>query len=111
MQIRFDNGAILQIEASFCAHIEKDVWNFSLMGTKGGANWDPPGIFKDRYDTMVNEKPNFLPNTDFGKLFVFKLQNWVNGRRFPLAGVGDRRGRPMAPTSSTFARQPAHPRG
>ena len=78
-QIRFENGAILQIEASFCAHIEKDVWNFSLMGTKGGANWDPPGIFKDRYDTMVNEKPNFLPNTDFGKLFVFKLQNWVNG--------------------------------
>ena len=49
------------------------------MGTKGGANWDPPGIFKDRYDTMINEKPNFLPNTDFGKLFVLKLQNWVNG--------------------------------
>lgn len=31
-QIRFDNGAVLSIEASFAAHIEKDVWNFTLMG-------------------------------------------------------------------------------
>ena len=50
-QIRFENGALLHIEASFAAHIEKDVWNFNLMGEKGGANWDPgiyqrfPGIF------------------------------------------------------------------
>jgi predicted dehydrogenase len=78
-QIRFDNGAIMQIEASFCAHIEKDTWNFSLMGTKGGASWDPAGIFKDRYDTMVNEAPNFLPGSDFHSLFTEKLQNWVDG--------------------------------
>lgn len=90
-QIRFDNGAIMQIEASFCAHIEKDVWNFSMMGTKGGANWDPPGIFSDRAGTMFNAKPGFLPNADFGKLFVFKLSNFVNGVLYdqPLQAPGE----------------------
>jgi predicted dehydrogenase len=78
-QIRFETGALLQIEASFCAHIEKDVWNMSLMGTKGGGNWDPPGVFRDDYDTMVNEHPGFLPGTDFDKLFTIKLRNWVDG--------------------------------
>jgi predicted dehydrogenase len=77
--IRFENGAIMQIEASFCAHIKQDVWNFSMMGTKGGANWDPPGIFTDQDGTMVNMSPGFLPGADFGKLFVFKLRNWIEG--------------------------------
>ncbi len=78
-QIRFETGALLQVEASFVAHIEKDVWNMSLMGTKGGANWDPPGVFRDEYGTMVNEHPGYLPGTDFEKLFASKLQNWVDG--------------------------------
>ncbi|MCK5803913.1 MAG: Gfo/Idh/MocA family oxidoreductase [Lentisphaeria bacterium] len=77
-QIRFDNGAIMQIEASFCAHIKENIFNFSFAGTKGGGNWDPPGIFTDRFDTMINATPNFLPKSEFGSLFVDKLQNWVN---------------------------------
>ena len=36
--IRFDNGALLTIEASFVAHIEKDTWTFQVMGEKGGAD-------------------------------------------------------------------------
>ena len=96
-QIRFENGALLQIEASFCAHIEKDVWNFSLMGTKGGASWDGPAIYKDRYDTMVNERPAYLPNADFGKLFVFKLQNWVDGILKGTKLEAPRRGRSGRP--------------
>ena len=32
--IRFENGAILQIESSFAAHIEKDVWNFTGLFNK-----------------------------------------------------------------------------
>jgi hypothetical protein len=36
--IRFANGATLSIEASYAAHIEQEVWNFSLMGEQGGAN-------------------------------------------------------------------------
>jgi predicted dehydrogenase len=79
-QIRFDNGAILQIEASFAAHIKEDIWNFTLVGDKGGASWDPPGIFTDRAGTMTNTNPAFLSNkTDFHNLFISKLRNWVDG--------------------------------
>lgn len=77
--IRFDNGAILHIEASFCNHIEKDVWNFELMGNKGGGRFDPPAIFRDDAGTMINSVPGFLPNTsDFGTMFKTKLRNWID---------------------------------
>jgi len=90
-QIRFENGAIMQIEASFCAHIKENVWNFNLMGTKGGACWDPPGIFSDRAGTMVNTTPGFLPKADFGELFVFKLRNFAEGVLYgkPLQAPGE----------------------
>jgi predicted dehydrogenase len=90
-QIRFENGAIMQIESSFCAHIKEDVWNFSMMGTKGGANWDPPGIFSDRAGTMVNTVPGFLPKADFGALFVSKLRNFAEGVLYnkPLEAPGE----------------------
>jgi predicted dehydrogenase len=79
-QIRFDNGALLQIEASFVSHIEKDVWNFSLIGEKGGCTWDPPMIFRDNAGTMVNTAPGWLSSkNDFETLFAMKLQNWVDG--------------------------------
>ncbi len=78
-QIRFENGAILQIEASFAAHIEKDVWNFTFVGDKGGGQWDPPALFTDRADTMVNVSPHFVgSDTSFNYLFSLKLRNWVD---------------------------------
>ena len=91
-QIRFENGAILQIEASFVAHIEKDVWNFSFMGKKGGGQWDPPMTFGDRNDTMVNTSPFFVGSQDsFDSLFTTKLRNWVDGctKNTPLEAPGE----------------------
>jgi len=91
-QIRFDTGAILQIEASFVAHIEKDVWNFTFMGTKGGGSWDPPMIFADHHDTMVNTSPYYLSDdTSFDHLFTTKLRNWVDGctKNTPLEAPGE----------------------
>lgn len=91
-QIRFENGAILQIEASFVAHIEKDIWNFSFMGTKGGGQWDPPMIFADHHDTMMNASPHFLStDTSFEHLFSLKLRNWVDGctKNTPLEAPGE----------------------
>ncbi len=79
-QIRFANGALLQVEACFVAHIEKDVWNFNFMGTKGGGQWDPPMLFADHHDTMVNTSPGYVGNsTTFEQLFPLKLRNWVDG--------------------------------
>ena len=80
-QIRFDNGAILQIESSFVAHIpENDVFNFYAMGEKGGCNWEDSMICCDQNDLMVNMKPTFVSRGDsWSALFKDKLQNWVDG--------------------------------
>lgn len=91
-QIRFDNGAILQIEASFVAHIGKDVWNFTFMGTKGGGQWDPAMIFTDRSDTMINCSPAYVGDqTGFEALFHIKLRNWAYGciKNTPLEAPGE----------------------
>lgn len=90
--IRFENGAILQVEASFVAHIEKDVWNFQLMGEKGGCQWDPPMIYTDRAGTMINSVPGFLSSkTDFTSLFTSKLRNFVDAcmKNTPLEAPGE----------------------
>ena len=81
-QIRFDNGAIMQIEASFAAHIkENEIHEFSAMGTKGGCEFPSGTIFTDQNNTMVNVTPAFLDGRgdEWNVLFTKKLQNWVNG--------------------------------
>ena len=89
--IRFANGAVMQIEASFAAHIEKDVWDFTVIGDKGGANWDPPGLFTDRAGTMINTAPAFLAPSDFSSLFVEKQRNFIQAilHNTPLEAPGE----------------------
>ncbi len=77
-QIRFEDGSIMQIESSFAAHIEKNVFSFTVIGDKAGGTWDPPRIYTDRAGTMVDVAPNFLPDCDFQSMFKVKLQNWVD---------------------------------
>lgn len=90
-QIRFANGAVMQVEASFAAHIAQDVWNFSFMGTRGGGSWDPPTIHTDSSGTMMNMSPAFLPNGDFADLIVAKLRNFIDACLYdtPLMSPGE----------------------
>ncbi len=81
-QIRFENGAIMQFESSFAAHIDKEVMNFTVMGEKAGCSWDTATIYTDVNDLMVNLVPNYIGTGDnWGGLFKTKLQNWVDGCR------------------------------
>jgi predicted dehydrogenase len=73
--VRFEGGALLNIEASFIAHIEKDVFNLQIMGEKGGANWDPVQIFKDDNGYMFNSTPAF---TGWGDCFEMKMRHFVD---------------------------------
>ena len=75
--IRFDNGAMLNIEASFVSHIEKDVWNFSVMGEKGGASWDPTMICTDHNGYMVNMTPGWLPGGGWDVIWEQKVKHFV----------------------------------
>lgn len=90
-QIRFANGAILQIEASFAAHIEKDVWNFTAIGDKGGCTWENGAIFTDQAGSMTNSLPAFLGDNSWDCLFTLKLRDWVNGclNNAPLTAPGE----------------------
>ncbi len=73
--IRFENGAMLSIEASFVAHIEKDVFNVQLMGERGGATWDDTQIFLDQAGYMMNVRPGYVPQRD---PFEYKMRHFVD---------------------------------
>ena len=74
-RIRFETGAVIHIEACFAAHIERNEWNFELMGDEGGGSWDPPGIFTDEHGHMVNKAPGWLGQ---GDIFRRKMHNFVD---------------------------------
>lgn len=76
--IRFANGTSLSIEASFASHIEGNAFGFTLMGDKGGASWDPPRIFSDKHDHMVNTEPYWMPSGQQADHFRKKMRNWVD---------------------------------
>ena len=79
-QIRFENGAILQIESSFIAHIPKnDIFNFTAMGEKAGCSWETAEMYTDENGLMVNMTPTYTGSADgWGGLFYIKLKNWVD---------------------------------
>src|SRR4051794_1199472 len=62
--IRFENGTMLTIEASFVAHIEKDIFNFQVFGENGGINWDTSQIFHDVGGYMLNSTPGYVGQWD-----------------------------------------------
>lgn len=75
-RIRFAGGAVAHIEAAFAAHIGGDEWNFTLMGDKGGATWDPPRVFRDEFGHMVDKSPGWLAESR-SPMFRSKMFNFV----------------------------------
>jgi predicted dehydrogenase len=59
--VRFANGATLVLESSFCANIEADVFNTSLMGTEGGCELSPLKVYREENQTLIDVSPVFLP--------------------------------------------------
>ncbi len=72
--IRFENGAVMHVEASFAIH-GPDVWNFTLMGDKGGCQFDPATIYRDEAGTMYNQSPAFTAKRD---MFEIKMRGFVD---------------------------------
>jgi len=67
--IRFENGATVTLESSFCANIERDEFSTLLLGDKGGVFADPIGehpvrIMTERNYTLYNIEPANLPNVN-----------------------------------------------
>jgi predicted dehydrogenase len=72
--IRFETGTMLTIEASFVAHIEKDIFNFQVMGENGGVNWETSQIFHDVGGYMLNSTPGYVGQWDH---FKKKMEHFV----------------------------------
>lgn len=91
--IRFDNGAVLSVEAAFSLNIKKDEGNIELFGTKAGAKLDPNvEIFTELNNRMVNI--GFAQETalSFNGLFQKEIDNYVDallGRAECLAPAED----------------------
>lgn len=72
--IRFENGAVMSVEASFAAHLDKDVFNVQLMGEKGGCLLDPPTVYTDEAGLMVNIEPAFAGHW---QAMDHKIDDWI----------------------------------
>ena len=73
--IRFDNGAMLTIEASFVAHIEKDIWNVHAHGREGRRRSGMPSqIFTDHGGYMMNMTPGVCAEVG---VFEYKMKHFV----------------------------------
>ena len=90
-QVRFDNGAILQIESSFCAHIKEDMAYWEVYGTKGGFDMREATLYHDQAGVMVDSKASFLPDHTWPKDFVSKLGNFTDAIQYgtPLRAPGE----------------------
>lgn len=78
--IRFDNGAVIHIEASFAAHHEHNgTMDFQIMGTKGGAKWESSEVYTDQHNYMMNMSPAFVGSKKGWQIyFVAKLRNFAD---------------------------------
>lgn len=83
--IRYDNGAVLSIEASFSLNIKKDEGAIQLFGTKAGAKLDPElEIYTNLNNYMANVQLDAPTALSFDGLFANEIDHFVdcivNGR-------------------------------
>ena len=77
--IRFDNGLVLSVEASFSLNIKKDEGNIQFFGTKGGAKLDPQvEIFSEENGYLVDLSFNKDTSLSFDGLFCREMNHFVD---------------------------------
>jgi len=77
--IRFDNGAALQVEVSFNAHVEKDVISLELLGEKGGLTIEPElKMYTVKNDILTDITPVYtVPQDAFSAFFAREIEHFV----------------------------------
>lgn len=77
--VRFENGATLVLESSFCANQEeRDRFNTELFGTEGGCSYNPCKMFFEKHKTLIDATPAFLPQV---KAHEAEVRAFVNAIR------------------------------
>lgn len=76
--IRFDNGAVLQVEASFSLNLKEDTGSVQLFGTKGGARLSPElELYSEMNGVMTNVMP-VCPPESFNLEFQEEINHFVH---------------------------------
>ncbi len=77
--IRFDNGALLSVEASFSLNIKKDEGKIELFGTKGGAKLDPElELYSEINDYLADVALDAQTSLSFDGLFAKEIDHFVS---------------------------------
>ncbi|MBR6556811.1 MAG: Gfo/Idh/MocA family oxidoreductase [Clostridia bacterium] len=77
--IRFDNGAVLQVECSFTLNLKKGEGTIQLFGSKAGAKLDPElEIFTETNGYMSNVQLDRSTGLSFANLFENEIAHFVN---------------------------------
>lgn len=77
--IRFDNGAVMSVEASFSLNTKSDQGNIELFGTKGGARLNPElELYSEMNNYMTNMTLDIPTALDFNGLFEGEINHFVN---------------------------------
>ena len=77
--VRYDNGAVLSVETSFCLHIKNDVRKIELFGTKGGVSLNPEfELYTDVNGYLANIDLNTSMALAFGYLFENEINYFVD---------------------------------
>jgi predicted dehydrogenase len=77
--IRFDNGAVLSLEASFSLNIKGDEGKIELFGTKGGAKLDPQlEIYSEINNYLADINLDAVTALSFDGLFANEINHFVS---------------------------------
>lgn len=77
--IRYDNGAVVSVEASFSLNIEKDEGKIEFFGTKAGAKLDPELSLYSQQNGYMNNVNLCTPTAlSFDGLFEAEINHYVD---------------------------------
>ncbi len=77
--IRFDNGFVLSVEASFSLNTKEDQGRLELFGTKGGAKLEPDiELYSEDNGYMTNTTLCAKTALDFSTLFQNEIDHFIN---------------------------------
>ena len=77
--IRFDNGAVLSVEASFSLNVKHDMGDMEFFGTKAGARLAPElELFSETNGFMSNTQLLCSTSTSFDGLFKNEIHHFLD---------------------------------
>ena len=76
--IRFENGAVLQVEAAFSLNLKEDTGSVQLFGTKGGARLAPGLELYSELNGYMTDVTPVCPPGSFDDEFQAEVDHFID---------------------------------